>query len=394
MSDLEIRENPVTKHQQELELQNILSPEVKEVLKLFEQYGYTTAKGSNSFILANILVDYSHRVLKERAKMMSYLNFWETDDIAVASKIAYEKYRIYNTRTIPELYNPERQDLTLGETYNNLPAFNQYLANANAVKFSLGQASKIKEPIKLKIFYDEIYSSSYVFEGIRKIENVKYFESFMDSDGVYIEQDYVILPDDDGYAVFKPLNSFYKRARNSNENLILLLFTERKENLSIPLKQVSERVEITCDYLRFVASELMAKFAILNRMSSVNFLRFLTLRYQKPFLIDDNRIISVIENDDILEFALKNVIPPMGKTWEFKVAQNVKIKILNDELLEYLNKNSPVLIKASDIDKILDFHIEAFWREKEGINYKDFLESNYEILNNIDDEFIHLEFVK
>lgn len=364
---MNFQETKTSQYQRAKQEERTLNPELKKVLKLFEDWGYVTHKGSNSFILANILVDYSQRLFEEKAQNLAYLNYWETQDIAVLSRLAYERYRIYNTRKTPDLYEFS-QDSAFGllKTHNGLADCEEYVV-------SLGSPSKIQGPIKLRKSYDSLFAKSVLFDENKEIVGQ---ESFMDEEGSFIEMDYVIIPDLEEEAVFIPSNEFIHHLKSSkSKNIKLKIFVDRSSPVPKGLKKIKDGYDIDCDYLRFVTTELFAKFKILNRMSPYNFVKFLKLKYKKEFKIDENVIISPLkanESQEILDFAVRNVIPSLGKSWEIDTTSKVVVES-NKEFMDYL-KDKEKIIKSGDLDSYMDYLVRDFYSSKYGFKYQEFIE--------------------
>lgn len=323
-----------------------LNPEVKKVLEMFESYGYVTHKGSNSFILANILVDYAERVNQEKTNLLSSRNYWETEDTNIVTILAFERYRIYNTRSTPDIFTDGK-----GNTIKGQKEYSLIIPNPG----------KIKEPVNLKVNYEELLTGSNI-EGLN--------ESGMDESGVYLEMDYVILPNIDGIAFLYPLSGFSEKLKNKKSAKITLYLREELNTHGLEL--IKSGYEVDADYLRFVTTELFAKFRILNRMSKANFLRFLNLRYKKPFKIEKSVIISSIKEPEILDFAKANVIPDMGESWTMEFAKTVKISISDSGLLDFL-KDKEEIIHSSKLEETILYHVTTFYLGNYGVEWNRYM---------------------
>lgn len=361
------QETKTSQYQRIKDEERTLNPELKKVLKLFEDYGYVTHKGSNSFVLANILVDYSQRLLEEKAANLAYLNYWETQDISVLSRLAYERYRIYNTRKTPNLYENSKSSYGLLRTYHN---DQEVLADCEEYTISLGNPLKISAPIKLKKTYDSLYAKSLLVD---ENDNQVGLESFMDDEGGFIEMDYIIIPDLDNEATFIPSKTLIDNLKQSkSKNIKLKIFLEKSSAPPASLKKIKEGYDIDCDYIRFVTTELFAKFKILNRMSVYNFVKFLKLKYKKDFKIEGNVIISPVkEGEEILDFARRNVIPVLGKSWEYETTSKITLEA-EEGLYEHF-KNHDAIIKSEDLDDYIDYVTKDYYSSKYGFRYKDYL---------------------
>lgn len=375
---METKENPVTKRQEILATEASLQPELQKILDKFAEYGYTTHKGTNSYILANIMVDYADKALKANANLLTHLNYWETQDIGVLSNLAFKRYHLYNMRSKPQLHQlpVTAKDAMLGERLTASVKYSEDLAaQADPVIVSLGEISKIQGAKPLKTPYEDLYDHAVLYCGDRRPENIKFHESFMEADGAYIEQDFLILADEEGQAIFVPTARMIQRIKQEGitGSAKILLFTRRADNLKCPYPRVSEEMVVDGDFLRFVTTELFAKFKILNRMSRESFKKFLFLRYGKEVLIDGARIISPFDDrvsGEILDFALKNVLPPQGLRFELTQAPTAKVvldtngKEVPEDLMDYLRRKVPSIVPGKDLMSILQFYLGEYYREK------------------------------
>lgn len=384
----ETKITPTAARNLDLEEEKRLKPEVKKLLKMFEEAGYQTHRGTNSYLLANIIVDYTQRILLERANTMTYLNYWETDDIAVLAPLAFGRYRIYNMRSSGTIYQAVN-DGPVGQTYQgSVRISNGEFMQGAPLMVNLGNPSHIVKPLPLKVAYDELLagSSLVVSQTPKDFGEPDFFESFMDEDGRYIEQDYLILPDEEGQAIFIPTELFLEKIRKSEypkgTNAKLLVFT-RREDINPDLTPIRDAIEIDCDYLRFITSELMAKFAILNRMSVESFAKFLKLRYGTTAKFDGNVIYAALPTDkleEVLGFAKRNVISPVGQEWEIREMGKVTVvvdtwsedkeseesKSRLAEIVNYLNDNIGGIADPNEIAPMADYYTDEFYRERYG----------------------------
>ena len=338
-----------------LELKNYdkkrLKPELQQLLQQFEEAGYLTHKGTNSYVLANIIVDYTDRIVQERLSKAGNLSFWDSNDIALVSLIAFERYRIYNTRSVPALYESNNANIGTKVINGCVVSVNKVAAgNQHSINISRSQYGT---PINLNVEYKELLNFTMLEE---------YKESFMTSDGVYIEQDYYIMPDVNGNAYLFLIGKFSEDYLN-----FVYLTKTNKEPQGI---RIFNGIEIDCDYLRFVATELFAKFKILNRMSNKQLHKFLSLKYNCHVLIRDNLIIipDTLPIKEIQEFADLNVLLPKGfEKWEVIYAEPFEIRAPK-ELGNYLkNEIQHMTVANEDLMFTLTFYANNFFMKNFGI---------------------------
>lgn len=375
----------------DLEEEKKLKPEVKKLLKMFEEAGYQTHRGTNSYLLANIIVDYTQRILLERANTMTYLNYWETQDIAVLAPLAFERYRIYNMRSSGTIYQAVN-DGPVGQSYQGSVRIskNEFM-QGQPLLVNLGHPNRITRPLPLKVAYEDLLAGSSLVlsskeQPAKDFGEPDFLESFMDEDGRYIEQDYLILPDEEGQAVLIPTNYYLERIKKVDypvgTNARVLVFV-RKTDISPDLTPVRDAIEIDCDYLRFITTELMAKFAILNRMSVESFIKFLKLRYFTEAKVRDNKIYADLPPEklnEVLDFAARNVIAPVGQEWavaemgkarvvvtswsDAKDSLEIKERIL--EIISYLKASVGRVLDPHEIEPMANYYIDEFYRERYG----------------------------
>lgn len=379
---------PTAARNLDLEEEKRLKPEVKKLLKMFEEAGYQTHRGTNSYLLANIIVDYTQRILLERANTMTYLNYWETDDIAVLAPLAFSRYRIYNMRSSGTIYQAVNSG-PVGQTYQGAVRISdsEFMQGA-PVMVNLGNPNHIGKSLPLKIAYSDLLSggSLVVSQTSKDFGEPDFFESFMDEDGRYIEQDYIILPDEDGQAVFIPTEFFLEKVRKieypKGTNAKLLVFT-RREDINPDLTPIRDAIVIDCDYLRFITSELMAKFTILNRMSIESFTKFLKLRYNATARFEGNVIyadLPTAKQEEVLDFARRNVIAPVGQEWEIKEMGRVTVVVESysedreseemksrlAEIVKYLKDKIGGVADPHEIESMANYFTDEFYRERYG----------------------------
>lgn len=220
---------------------------MQELLEVFEKYGYSTAKGSNTYVLASVISDYLDKALTRKQAALNEHNFWTTNNINIATRIAFERYGIYNTRSHYRYYQSDDKLVQTKDGHTDV----------NVEKVSLGTAKflSMDKPAKLYLEYQDLVAGSYC------VGEHEYHEAGISAEGTFVPGDYVIMPDNNGYAVFQPLRKF-----KSNENVNITLYT-KKVQTNHNVSMVKEALIIDCDYLRFVVRELFMKFKIFNNMS-------------------------------------------------------------------------------------------------------------------------------
>ena len=375
----EYKISPASKIQLSREEEKQIHPEVQKVLDMFEEAGYITAKASNSYVLAHIIADYANKAIKERNHSLALLNYWETDDIEVVTRLAFERFRIYNTRTVGDLHESPAdfslvdydEEISGGVRYN--PSF---IMKAEKHWVGLGNINDLQQPVNLKILYSDLLAGGgLAISNKENRQKFNYVESFMDTGGAYIEKHYYILPDENGYAILYPtelLLSEIKKSKFKNTTLKLLLFKRRTDNLEPMLSRTKESIEITVEYLRFITTELFAKFAILNRMSLTSFLKFVKLKYDADVVIKGNQIFHNVGDytaEEIENYANYNVIPPGKDLWESTKVSKVWIIIGSDSedrhTEELKNRISQIIEKIrAKIDRIAtveEFEDQVFY---------------------------------
>lgn len=330
--------------------------DLKWVLQRFSDAGYVTNKASNTYLIANILVDYANKIQAEKSNIVKDANLWDTNSLEIVTYLAYSRYRIYNPRPSDEIYESSEVKP------NTVRIDDRTVMKAKEYKIRIIDSTK---PQKLKIAYEDLLSGSTYPD---------YYESFTSDDGSHVAMDYVILPsiedEDFGEAIWYPLS-------DNIEPGTLILHTRTEESVK-GLEMISPSRDIDVDYLRFMISELFAKFSILNRLSIPSLAKFLKTKYQLNFITKDNLLI--LENatnsdfDEIKDLIENQVIPPTGKSWQIEMTQPIKIAIKDPQLLEYLRNKVPSIIPSEELNQVLDFWIIGYYREQYAHKMPDNLE--------------------
>ena len=350
--------NPTSVHALQVQNKERLKPELQALLDKFEEAGYLTHKGTNSYVLANIIVDYTDRMIHDRLANTGNLSYWESQNIALVSLLAFDRYRIYNMRSTPAVYQAARPGIigqqVMNAVYNTTDTVLQGKYHSINIPRHAWYA-----PINLNCQYQDLLSFAYLTTPDGKT----YQESFMTSDGVYIEQDYYIVPDIKGNSYLHLINYPNKSEKIEYLNLVFLT-TSIKEPEGIRL---NTGLQITPDYLRFVTTELFGKFKTLTRMQGSQFQKFLTLKYNCDIQINGNDIIipDFLPEDEIRDFADKHVLLPVKtKKWVIHQAQKMPI-YAPDGLYQYLNKEINGLVTNNN--DTIKYYVSKYYLDTYGV---------------------------
>lgn len=370
------------KHQKLIQDQDRLKPELERALRLFESQGFATHKGTNSYVLANIMVDYIDRVLGETADKFDQLNFWKSQDLNVVARIAFENYRIYNTRTTTDTFHVDNNGWPYGTKLpNGLCYIGGNLGHISDPKVQSFTRYSLRKPVRIDVSYAELIAHSRV-EVIGS--KIIFEESFLDEDGSYIEMDYVIIPGEDGYAYMHPTAKMIEAIKGfkDTQSFNLVVFVKTSNPIAITSETLHKRgIEVTSDFLRFLTTELFAKFKILNRMSIKSLQRFLWVKYHKPSMISGSKIIIDLDDlnlEDLESFANRNLRPPgpkFGNAWETLRPKTLKIEFYDIECLGELKKHLESKLNMVEthrnLQNLVIFETEEFLRNIYGIEWKD-----------------------
>lgn len=291
------------------ERQNQQLKDVQLLESMLNQAGFQTNKGSNTSILAGVVVDFINRVIDNRRNDLSILSLWETNDMNVLVPLLYDRYRLYNERHQPKTY--DIKDVPISGIFERVPGFHNIVAinsniacQANPRKFIISKLDN-ESPSGLGVQYADL------FAGSRLVCNgVEFFESFTSEFGVHQERDFIILPNETGEAVFYPITDFRLKLSESSEPLELTLLTKPLEETEVNLDLVKDKVEITADFLRFVLTNLMQKFAKYRGLDVNELENFIKLRYKVETLVSNNECIIKTNHvilKEIREFAERNI---------------------------------------------------------------------------------------
>ena len=346
-----------------------IESDVNYILEKFKNKGYKTDKGTNTWVIANIMADYGNLVKENLQKNTNSQNFWTSENFNDVVKLAFHRYRIYNNR---HFYGEVEHD----ENSINLQNFTEYNGTVivNGVRqvgyldsFSLGSAKELKE-IKLNIDYNNLLCNSAIFSTKRK--NQCYFESLQDSNGKFLKRDYLLLPTDDGKTLFTPLIEFEK-----DEFLILKVITRNPNQFDL----IKESFEVTSDYLRYLCTLNLERIKTFNKLDIKSFVNFLQTKYQKSVYVDDKDVYISLSNKDYKEFELFVELNEL----DCKIKEPKKLFVKIDNYDEYLNELD-VICKFKDLQNaVMKEIIEII--KKHNLEFKD---PNLRIKTTLDPEEI------
>lgn len=285
--------------------EEIMKEMVTQLLQKMEANGFKTTKGTNTFTLANIVADFTSKIIEQRKHDLGALGLWGSNDLSVIVPILFARYRIYNTRHQPSRYNVDfliKQPQKMGEKVPGYPDLvtlsdgSPLAALAKTERFQIHRLDN-KEPTPLGFLYDSIFAGSKLKHG-----NLEFYESFMTQTGVYIENDFIILPNEVGEAVFYPITNFGNQTDSNSSVLELTLLVKHSTAVDIALPEVFGEVEVTPDFLKFTLTQMMARFPIFRGISKHELLELLREKYNVPVIwLSKFNEISVDVTDEELE---------------------------------------------------------------------------------------------
>lgn len=233
----------------------------KDILERLQDAGFDTTKGTNAQVIGKVVEDYVEYVFEQRKKELQNQSIWSTNDLAKVAHHLYEHYRIYNNRHIPDLFEPT--ETTVGGVVDcYIPLFDKVLSfAAQEHQFSVNQ----KETI-IKIPYNTLIIGSKATSNKQELK-----ESFLNEQGVLIEQDYSILATENNYAKVVIHLKDFKSASIS-------LFA-KKEVPGIPKPLFFKGLDANTDYLRYIATNVFAKFKKFWHSDLDNIQAYINSRY-------------------------------------------------------------------------------------------------------------------
>lgn len=339
---------------------------VSSLLRKMEAHGYKITKGTNTFTLANIVADFTSKIIDQRKHDLGALGFWGSDDLAIVVPILFARYRVYNTRHSPAKYQvdfiPKKTKMLSGVPgYPNLILIDDQLKIAAKAKISKHQIHNLsnESPTPLGIPYNDVFAGSQL-----TLKKTKFEESFMSQTGVYHERDYLILPDESGQAVFYPVTNF-EEFGESAMTLTLLV----REDSSVSLPELSPEVTITPDFLKFSLTQMMARFPIFQGISKNDLVMFIKEKYQFPvFLLPDMLFVDAPQTmiDEIKSFAGENLRHDdeidLRKPGEAFV--NIELALdetYSEKLRKVVAEKLPEMMKTSDVRRFVHRLVDEFY---------------------------------
>ena len=364
------RDNIKTKDKQKSQQKDL-----ETLLGMLNLKGFQTNKGSNTYMLASTVVDFINKVIDQRQNDLSILSLWDTQDLSALVPLLYDRYRLYNERHQPKIY--DIKNLYLKDqpgqleyfkpvpSYQKLVCFdpkNELACLAFTKTVIIARLDNIT-PTPLGVDYNELFAGSRLLLNIKGSGDREFFESYTSEFGVHQERDYIILPNETGEAVFYPITDFRQYSEKTDDSMSLTLLVRPNDmkgygdDILFPL--VKDYVEITPDLLRFTLTQLMQNFAKFRGLSLQELAEFVTYRYQvdhklteEEFVIDASSVIL----QEIREFADRNLgYPDKIKNVKilepriFNVSTIIEEPTLNHKLQHYLKYN---LAKFEDIEKL------------------------------------------
>lgn len=364
------RDNIKTKDKQKSQQKDL-----ETLLGMLNLKGFQTNKGSNTYMLASTVVDFINKVIDQRQNDLSILSLWDTQDLSALVPLLYDRYRLYNERHQPKIY--DIKNLYLKDqpgqleyfkpvpSYQKLVCFdpkNELACLAFTKTVIIARLDNIA-PTLLGIDYNELFAGSQLLLNIKGSGDREFFESYTSEFGVHQERDYIILPNETGEAVFYPITDFRQYSEKTDDSMSLTLLVRPNDmkgygdDILFPL--VKDYVEITPDLLRFTLTQLMQNFAKFRGLSLRELAEFVTYRYQVDHKLTEEEFVVDASNailQEIREFADRNLgYPDKIKNVKilepriFNVSTIIKEPTLNHKLQHYLKDN---LAKFEDIDKL------------------------------------------
>lgn len=361
------RDNIKTKDKQKSQQKDL-----ETLLGMLNLKGFQTNKGSNTYMLASTVVDFINKVIDQRQNDLSILSLWDTQDLSALVPLLYDRYRLYNERHQPKIYDIKNLFLKDQlEYFKPVPSYQKLvcfdpkneLACLAFTKTIIIARLDNETPTPLGIEYDELFAGSQLLLNIKGSGDREFFESYTSEFGVHQERDYIILPNETGEAVFYPITDFRQYSEKTDDSMSLTLLVRPNDmkgygdDILFPL--VKDYVEITPDLLRFTLTQLMQNFAKFRGLSLQELAEFVTYRYQVDHKLSEEEFVVDASNaiiQEIREFADRNLgYPDKIKNVQilepriFNVSTIIEEPTLNHKLQHYLKDN---LAKFEDIAKL------------------------------------------
>lgn len=364
------RDNIKTKDKQKSQQKDL-----ETLLGMLNLKGFQTNKGSNTYMLASTVVDFINKVIDQRQNDLSILSLWDTQDLSALVPLLYDRYRLYNERHQPKIYDIKNLYLKDQpgqlEYFKPVPSYQKLvcfdpkneLACLAFTKTAIIARLDNETPTPLGVDYNELFAGSQLLLNIKGSGDREFFESYTSEFGVHQERDYIILPNETGEAVFYPITDFRQYSEKTDDSMSLTLLVRPNDmkgygdDILFPL--VKDYVEITPDLLRFTLTQLMQNFAKFRGLSLQELAEFVAYRYQVDHKLTEEEFVVDASNaiiQEIREFADRNLgYPDKIKNVKilepriFNVSTIIEEPTLNHKLQHYLKDN---LAKFEDIEKL------------------------------------------
>lgn len=345
--------------------------------------GFQTNKGSNTYTLASVVVDFINRVIDRRYQDLSILSLWDTQDLTVLVPMLYDRYRLYNERHQPKIYNIKelyvKDKLAIFEQvpgYQKLTCIdpeNEYAALAFTKKIIINRLDN-DEPTPLGIQYDELFKGSRLM-----LNNHEFFESYTSETGVHKERDFIILPNEKGEATFYPITDFrsYNLTGSLELTILVKLADMRDYGKEFKFELYKDYVEITPDLLRFTLTQLMQNFARYRGMTLDDLYEFIKVRYQltnEIQAIKDELVLDVSDaiQQEIKEFAERNVSQffkiNIVRPQEASVYVKIEDSTLNQKMQDYLREKLAKFEDAEKLEEYVYYLVDMFYALSFGLD--------------------------
>lgn len=348
--------------------------DLETLLGLLNLKGFQTNKGSNTYMLASTVVDFINKVIDQRQNDLSILSLWDTQDLSALVPLMYDRYRLYNERHQPKIYDIKNLYLKDQlEYFKPIPSYQKLicfdpeneLACLAFTKTVIIARLDNEVPTPLGIQYEELFAGSRLV-----LVDLEFHESFTSETGVHQERDYIILPDSSGEATFYPITDFRKSANAENSNPLELTLLVRPNNMKdygddpnlASLELVKDYVEITPDLLRFTLTQLMQNFAKYRGMEPQDLADFVKLRFNCDIKLTETELVvdsNFATIQEIRNFAERNLSKFVQLNINKPKLINVNVVIeesnqsnrhnLNQSLQKYLTDN---LAKFEDAGRL------------------------------------------
>ena len=362
------RDNIKTKDKQKAQQKDL-----ETLLGMLNLKGFQTNKGSNTYMLASTVVDFINKVIDQRQNDLSILSLWDTQDLSALVPLLYDRYRLYNERHQPNIYDIKNLYLKDQlEYFKPVPSYQKLicfdpkneLACLAFTKTIIIARLDNEVPTPLGIQYEELFAGSQLL-----LNNREFFESYTSEFGVHQERDYIILPNETGEAVFYPITDFRQELQATDkldDSMTLTLLVKPNDmkdygsDIQFPL--IKDYVEITPDLLRFTLTQLMQNFAKYRGMGPQDLADFVKLRFNCDVKLTENELVVDSNSatiQEIRKFAERNLSKFVQLNINKPKLINVNVVIeesnqsnrhaLNQSLQKYLTHN---LAKFEDAGRL------------------------------------------